>query len=57
MAGTPKSVGDALGRERADQAAERSGAGNLAEMLLGRPRVEALAGNQPEAGRGDGPER
>ena len=49
IAGTPNTRRDPLGEQRAEQAAERAGAGNLAEALLRRARVEALAGDQPEA--------
>ena len=49
MAGDAEHRGDALGEQRAEQAAERAGAGDLAEALLGRARIEALAGDQPEA--------
>ena len=55
MAGTPNDRRDALGHERAHQAAQRAGAGNLAEALLRRARVEPLAGDQPEPGRQNRP--
>ena len=42
---------DALGEKGAQQAAQRAGAGNLAEARFRGARVEALAGNQPEPGR------
>ena len=43
--------GDALRGERAQQSAERPGGGDMPVSLLRRPRVESLAGDQPEPRR------
>jgi hypothetical protein len=47
----PEHGGDALRHQCAHQAAQRAGGGDVAEPLLRRVRVEALAGDEPEARR------
>ncbi len=56
MAAMPNAAADPLGKKCAQEPAKRAGAGNPAEVLLGRARVEPLAHDQPEPGPEKGAE-
>ena len=54
--GDPGDGRDTLREQAAQQAADGAAAGDLSEPLLRGARVEALGGDEPEAGAEDGPE-
>ena len=56
MAATPNAAAIRSCKKGAQEPAKRAGAGDLAEVLLGRARVEPLAHDQPEPGTEKGAE-